>query len=95
MMIVFFFMFALCLLYICINVCHFLNVLLVFEMVVVSLFLAMTYSFSLGCFSYMVYFCVVYLCLSVCESVLGLSILISVSRYGGLFQTKSFSFLGY
>uniref|UniRef100_UPI00315C935C NADH dehydrogenase subunit 4L n=1 Tax=Glauconome virens TaxID=457868 RepID=UPI00315C935C len=95
MMSFFFFFFVLSMLYVVMNSKHFLNLLLIFEMVVVSLFLGLSYGFGVMASGFGLYFCVVFLTFAVCESVLGLSVVVLVSRFSGVGQVKPFSFLGF
>nr|QVD39158.1 NADH dehydrogenase subunit 4L [Corbicula fluminea]WNS59842.1 NADH dehydrogenase subunit 4L [Corbicula fluminea] len=95
MMSFFFFLFFLSVFYVFYNSFHFLNVLLVFELMVVSIFVGLFYGLSVGTNGFSLYFCIIFLTLAVCESVLGLSILVGVSRFSGMYQTKPFSFLGF
>nr|YP_009943029.1 NADH dehydrogenase subunit 4L [Villorita cyprinoides]QOD40734.1 NADH dehydrogenase subunit 4L [Villorita cyprinoides] len=91
----FFFLFFLSFFYIFMNSFHFLNILLVFELIVVSLFVGMFYGFSLGMSTYSLYFCIIFLTFAVCESVLGLSILVGMSRFSGVSMVKPFGFMGF
>nr|ARI43897.1 NADH dehydrogenase subunit 4L [Harmonia axyridis]ARI43906.1 NADH dehydrogenase subunit 4L [Harmonia axyridis] len=64
-----------------INRKHLLMTLLSLELVILTLFMMMY--FYLSYFSYEFYFVVVFLTMSVCESVLGLSLLVSMIRSYG------------
>jgi NADH:ubiquinone oxidoreductase subunit K len=81
--------------YVFYNSFHFLNVLLVFELIVVSIFVGLFYGLSVGTNGFSLYFCIIFLTLAVCERVLGLRILVGVSRFSGIYQTKPFRFLGF
>nr|UJH93089.1 NADH dehydrogenase subunit 4L [Chamelea gallina]UJH93128.1 NADH dehydrogenase subunit 4L [Venus verrucosa]UJH93154.1 NADH dehydrogenase subunit 4L [Venus verrucosa]UJH93180.1 NADH dehydrogenase subunit 4L [Venus verrucosa]UJH93206.1 NADH dehydrogenase subunit 4L [Venus verrucosa] len=74
---------------------YFMNLLLTFELMSLSVFLACLCFSSLSGSSVGIYFCVVILTLGVSESVMGLAVLVSCSRFSGKEKVKSFSFLGF
>nr|AKZ29886.1 NADH dehydrogenase subunit 4L [Geloina coaxans] len=94
-MVVFMFLFVLSVVYVIFNGSHFLNLLLVFEVMVVSVFVGLFCCFNFITCSFGLYFSILFLTFAVCESVLGLSILVSVSRSSSVQYFKSFSFLGF
>ena len=71
----------------------FLNLLLVFELISLCVYLVCVCFRSRSFRGVGLYLCVVFLCLGVCESVLGLAVLVNSSRGGGSTWLKSFSFL--
>nr|YP_010321828.1 NADH dehydrogenase subunit 4L [Stenochironomus zhengi]UKO33055.1 NADH dehydrogenase subunit 4L [Stenochironomus zhengi] len=70
---------------------HFLTVLISLEFIVLSLFFF--FFFYLNFYNYEYYYCLYYLIFSVCESVLGLSILVSMIRSYGNDNFLNFSLL--
>nr|UJH93167.1 NADH dehydrogenase subunit 4L [Venus verrucosa] len=74
---------------------YFMNLLLTFELMSLCVFLTCLCLGNFSCSSVSIYFCVIVLCLGVSESVMGLAILVSCSRFSGKSKVKSFSFLGF
>nr|YP_010987607.1 NADH dehydrogenase subunit 4L [Ochthephilus vulgaris]WON66026.1 NADH dehydrogenase subunit 4L [Ochthephilus vulgaris] len=70
---------------------HFLLMLLSLEFIMMSLYLGLF--MYLGMFTYEYYFLMVFLTMSVCEGVLGLSILVSLSRSHGNDYYQTFNML--
>nr|YP_010987594.1 NADH dehydrogenase subunit 4L [Ochthephilus sericinus]WON66013.1 NADH dehydrogenase subunit 4L [Ochthephilus sericinus] len=70
---------------------HFLLMLLALEFIVMSLYLGLFLYLSM--FNYEFYFLMVFLTMSVCEGVLGLSILVSLSRSHGNDYYQTFNML--
>lgn len=70
---------------------HFLLILLILEFIVIRLFLGLF--FYLNKFNYEFYFSIIFLTMRVCEGVLGLSILVSLTRTHGRDYYQSFNML--
>nr|QOE56581.1 NADH dehydrogenase subunit 4L [Antigona lamellaris] len=74
---------------------YFMNLLLVFEVLSLCVFLMCLCLGNIYGSSVMIYFCMVILCLAVSESVMGLAVLVNCSRFSSSSSVKSFSFLGF
>nr|YP_010410227.1 NADH dehydrogenase subunit 4L [Tapes dorsatus]URH16438.1 NADH dehydrogenase subunit 4L [Tapes dorsatus] len=73
----------------------FLNVLLLFEFLMLTLFLLCLYVGLLSMSSVLAYTCIMVLCLDVSGSVMGLALLVNSSRTSGKKKIHSFSFLSF
>nr|ALO70904.1 NADH deshydrogenase subunit 4L [Scaphisoma boleti] len=86
-----YFMFFMGLVTFCMKRKHFLLMLMSLELIVLSLYLNLLIYLSF--FNYEFYFSMLFLVMSVCESVLGLSILVSLIRTHGNDYFQSFNIL--
>ena len=74
---------------------HFLRLLLVFELMVLAIFIGCLYFLGARANVIGYYFCLVVLAVGVAETVLGLGILVRCSRFSGVGIKKAFNFLGF
>nr|YP_010555853.1 NADH dehydrogenase subunit 4L [Marcia hiantina]UYR95085.1 NADH dehydrogenase subunit 4L [Marcia hiantina] len=73
----------------------FLNILLIFEFLMLTLLILCLYGGVLKLSSLMSYVCIMVLCLDVSGSVMGLALLVNSSRISGSKKVYSFSFLSF
>nr|YP_010555866.1 NADH dehydrogenase subunit 4L [Marcia japonica]UYR95098.1 NADH dehydrogenase subunit 4L [Marcia japonica] len=73
----------------------FLNILLIFEFLMLALFMLSLYSGMISINSMVAYSCIMILCLDVSGSVMGLALFVNSSRISGEKKIHSFSFLSF